>query len=94
MTQHHCLQQGTRAMPRLTISLTDRTHRALKEAAARQGRSMGAIIEESLEFRGILPSETAREVVALARSSSGLSNDEAMAIAVRETRLHRAAQDG
>ena len=42
-------------MPRLTIRLTDRTHRALKEAAARQGRSMGALIEESLELRGILP---------------------------------------
>ncbi len=50
---------------------------------------MGAIIEESLELRGILPSETAREIVALGRSTSGLSDEEAMAIAVRETRLHR-----
>ena len=33
-------------MPRLTIRLTDRTHRALKEAATRQQRSMGSIIEE------------------------------------------------
>lgn len=81
-------------MPRLTISLKDRTHRALKEAAARQGRSMGAIIEESLELRGILPSETAREIVARAQSSSGLSDEEAMAIAVRETRIHRAGNDG
>ncbi len=80
-------------MPRLTISLTDRTHRALREAAARQGRSMAAIIEESLEFRGILPSETAREIVARARSSSGLTDAEAMAIAVRETRQHRRARD-
>ncbi len=81
-------------MPRLTISLTDRTHRALKEAAARQGRSMGALIEESLELRGILPSETAREIVARARSSAGLGDEEAMAIAVRETRRHRAGRDG
>ena len=88
-------------MPRITISVTDRTHRALREAAARQGRSMGAIVEESLVLRGILPSETARdpsdtarELVALARSSSGLSDDEAMAIAVRETRAHRTANDG
>lgn len=80
-------------MPRLTISLTDRTHRALKEAAARQGRSMGSLIEESLELRGILPSDTAQEIVARARASAGLSDDEAMAIAVRETRLHRAGQD-
>ncbi len=40
-------------MPRLTISLADRTPRALKEAAARQNRSMASIIEESLELRGI-----------------------------------------
>ena len=79
-------------MPRLTIRLTDRTHRALKEAAARQGRSMGALIEESLELRGILPTDTAREIVARARSSGGLSDDDAMAIAVRETRFHRAGK--
>lgn len=30
-------------MPRLTIRLADRTHRALKEAAAGQNRSMGSI---------------------------------------------------
>jgi len=35
----------------------------------------------------------AREIVARARSSAGLSNEEAMAIALRETRLHRAGQD-
>ena len=81
-------------MPRLTISLTDRTHRALKKAAARQGRSMGAIIEESLELRGILRSDTARDIVDRARSSAGLSDEEAMAIAVRETRRHRAGRDG
>ena len=55
---------------------------------------MGAIIEESLEFRGILPSDTARDIVGLARSRAGLSDEEAMAIAVRETRLHRTANEG
>lgn len=40
-------------MSRLTISLADRTHRALKETAARQNRSRGSIIEERLELRGI-----------------------------------------
>ena len=49
-------------MTRLTITLADRTHRALKEAAVRQGRSMAAIIEESLEMRGIRPLDTAREI--------------------------------
>ena len=77
------------AMPRLTISLADRTHRALKEAAARQNRSMGSIIEESLELRGIRPYDTAREIVARARAKSGLSAEEAMVLAVEETRRFR-----
>ena len=76
-------------MTRLTVTLTDQTHRALKEAAARQGRSMAAIIEESLELRGIRPYETARELVREARANSGLDSDQAMALAVRETRRHR-----
>ena len=76
-------------MPRLTISLTDRTHRALKEAAARQHRSMGSIIEESLVLRGIQTYETAREIVAKAQAHSRLNDEEAMAVAVKETQLHR-----
>lgn len=79
-------------MPRLTISLTDRTYRALKEAAARQGLSIDAFIEECL-VPGIVVSGTAQEIVARARAAAGLTDDEAMAIAVRETRLHRATQD-
>lgn len=76
-------------MPRLTISLTDRTHRALKEAAARQQRSMGSIIEESLVLRGLQTYDTAREIVARARAHSRLNDEEAMAVAVKETQLHR-----
>ena len=76
-------------MPRLTISLSSATHRALKEASARQGRSMGAIIEESLELRGVRRIETARDIVARARAQARLEADEATAVAVRETRLHR-----
>ena len=79
-------------MPRLTISLTDSIHRALREAAARQNRSMGSIIEESLELGGIRPYDTAREIVAKARAKSGLSADDAMALAVEETRRLRAGQ--
>lgn len=76
-------------MTRLTITLADRTHRALKEAAARQGRSMASIIEESLEMRGIRPLDTAREIVAKARRRPGLDADAAMTLAVNETRRHR-----
>ena len=76
-------------MARLTISLADRTHRALREAAARQNRSMASIIEESLELRGIHPYDTAKEIVAKARANSGLDADDAMALAVEETRRFR-----
>ncbi len=77
-------------MPRVTISLSDPTYRALKNIAARQNRSMGSIIEESLEGRGIDLHETAREIVAKARAKAGLRADEAMALAVEETRRFRA----
>ena len=76
-------------MVRLTISLADHMHRALKEAAARQNRSMASIIEESLKLRGIQPLDSAREIVAKARARSRLNADQAMALAVKETRCSR-----
>lgn len=79
-------------MARLTISLAERTHRALKEAAARQNRSMAAIIEESLQLRGIQPVETAQELVAKARRNAGLDAEEAMALALEETGNFRAGR--
>lgn len=79
-------------MVRLTISLAEPTHRALKEAAARQNRSMAAIIEESLRLRGIQPVESAMELVARARRTAGLDAEEAMAVALEETRNSRAGR--
>ena len=76
-------------MPRLTICLADRTHRALTEAVARRNRSMASIIEESLELRGIRPYDTAKEIGARARANSGLSADDAMVLALEETRRFR-----
>ena len=76
-------------MGRLTITLASDTHRALKEAAARQNRSMASIIEESLELRGIQPSDTVRALVANARARSGLDSGQAMTLAVEETRRFR-----
>ena len=76
-------------MTRLTISLTEGTHRALKETAARQNRSMASIIEESLRLRGIQPYENAREIVARARERADLDANRAMALAVKETRSFR-----
>lgn len=88
---HGAILRGPRPaddeMRRLTIRLSAPGHRALKEASARQGRSTGAVIEESLRLGGTRPIDTAREIVA--RAQARLDPDEATAVVVRETRLRR-----
>jgi len=74
---------------RLTITLDDSIHQALKEAAARQGRSIGKIIEEGLVLRGIKPMESARQLVARARRNAACDEDKALNMAVEETRAAR-----
>ena len=76
-------------MSRLTINLDDKIHRALKETAARQNRTIGSIIEESLNLRGIRTYDSAMDLVAKARANSSISSDEAMKLAVAETRRSR-----
>ncbi len=78
-------------MSRLTITLEDSLHQALKETAVRQGRSITKIIEESLVLRGIKSSDNARKLVAQARGRSQLSEQEALDLAVEETRTARQA---
>ena len=82
-------QPGRRDMSRLTITLDDELHRALKETAARQGRSIASIVEESLRLRGIKGQASARALVAEARQRAGLEPDQALALAVAETRAAR-----
>lgn len=76
-------------MSRLTITIDDGLHRALKETAARQGRSINKIIEESLHMRGIKSMDDARQLVARARSQANCSEEEAMALSTAETRAVR-----
>jgi hypothetical protein len=76
-------------MPRLTITLSEERHRALKEAAARKRKSIAAIIEESLELSGIKTSEAAADLVARARAMSSLNDAEALELSVNETRAQR-----
>ena len=71
-------------MSRLTISLNDEIHLALKEAAVHQRRSIASLIEESLIFRGIKSPKTARNLVQQVRERSELSADTAMDIALAE----------
>ncbi len=76
-------------MPRLTIRFSNERHRALKEAAARRNTSIGRIIEESLRFCDVKTTESVAALVAAARERSGLTDDDALALAVEETRVER-----
>lgn len=72
------------AMSRPTTSLTDRTPRGPKEAMTRQGFSTSSSTGESL------PSP--QEIVAKARTNSGLNATDAQTLAVEETKRFRAGQ--
>ncbi len=76
-------------MARLTVTLPDELHRALKEAAARRGRTIGDLVAESLEFYGIKSTESALQLVSRARAASGLEESAALELAVKETRAQR-----
>ena len=79
-------------MPRLTITLDDQLHQALKETAARQRRSIDSIIEESLRLHGIRTHQSVMDIVSKARAAAGLNPDEALDLAVREVRELRQEQ--
>ena len=72
-------------MARLTITLSDERHRALKETAARRGVTIGQLIEASLDYYGIKTTESAAQLVARARASSDLAEREALDLAVAES---------
>lgn len=76
-------------MARLTITLSDQRHRALKEAAARRNRTIGQLVEESLEFYGIKGTGDAAALVAAARERAALRETEAIDLAVAETAAER-----
>ena len=76
-------------MARLTITLSDTRYRALKETAARRGKTIGATIEECLDRAGIKTVARAADLVAQARQRSRLSEATALALAVQETRAAR-----
>ena len=76
-------------MARLTVTLRDDLHRALKETAARRGKTIGELLEESLDFYGIKSMASAEELVARARDNARMSEHDAVALAVAETKAHR-----
>jgi predicted transcriptional regulator len=76
-------------MPRLTITLSEERHRALKEAAVRRRKSIAALIEESLELYGIKSIATAAELVARSRARAGFDEADALLLANEETQAVR-----
>lgn len=76
-------------MARLTITLSEERHRALREAAVSRRKTIGQLVEESLEFYGIKTARSAERLVAKARARASLSEAEALRLAVAETRASR-----
>lgn len=76
-------------MSRLTITLSEARYKALKQAAVQRDKTIGQLIDESLDFYGIKSREDARELVRRARVRSQLPEDEALAVAQDEVRAVR-----
>ena len=71
-------------MSRLTITLSDTRYRALKEASAQRNKTIGQLIDESLDFYGIKSREDAQNLVRRARSGTRLNEAQALAVARAE----------
>ena len=76
-------------MSRLTITLSEARYRALKEASAQRDKTIGQLIDESLDFYGIKSRQDARDLVRRARLHSKLSEDQALAVAQKEIKAVR-----
>lgn len=78
-------------MSRLTITLSETRYRALKEAAAQRDKTIGQLIDESLDFYGIKSRDQAIDLVRRARAGSTLSEEQALALAQEEVFAERHA---
>jgi len=76
-------------MSRLTITLSEPRYRALKEAAAQRDKTIGQLIDESLDFYGIKSREQALDLVRRAREGSALSQEQALELAQEEVQAVR-----
>ena len=78
-------------MSRLTITLSEPRYRALKEAAAQRNKTIGQLIDESLDFYGIKSREQALDLVRRVRARSTLSEEQALILAQEEVHAVRHA---
>ena len=76
-------------MSRLTITLSEERYRALKEASVQRNKTIGQLIDESLDFYGIKSRENARDLVRRARVHAKLTEDAALTVAQEEIKAVR-----
>ena len=76
-------------MSRLTITLSEARYRALKEASAQRDKTIGQLIDESLDFYGIKSRDDARALVNRARAQGKLTEDRALEVAIEQVRAVR-----
>ncbi len=76
-------------MSRQTITLSDEVWIALKETSIKRKKPVGQIIEESLRAYGIKTRENALDLLRMAQKRSNLSEEEALALGIEETRKTR-----
>lgn len=76
-------------MSRQTITISDEIWMALKETSMKRKKTIGQIVEESLVAYGIKTRKNALDLLRTAQERSGLSEEEALALGVEETRVTR-----
>ena len=79
-------------MSRLTITLSEARYRALKEASAQRAKTIGQLIDESLDFYGIKSHDEARDLVRRARAHGKLGEEQALEAAQQEVRAVRGSR--
>ena len=79
-------------MPRTTVTLSDERYRALKQVAALRGQTITEVVDRALELAGVNTVESIRTMLAEASRHAGLTDEEAMEMALRETAAARAQE--
>ena len=76
-------------MRQLTIILAEARHRALKEAFVQRNKTIGQLLDESLDLYGIKSGESALDTVSHACGCGALSESAALTVAQKETKAVR-----
>jgi hypothetical protein len=79
----------TTTVPERVIHLPEEAWSALERSASANRKSIDQVVEESLEATGVLPSPRVTAMLREARARSGLSEEQALELAVAETRAAR-----